>query len=125
MIIGVGVDTVEIDRVKKACKSSHFVKRIYTETEIREFDSKMMRAASDFAGKEAVSKVFGTGFSGFEPNEIEILRDKKGAPYVVLHGAAKKQSEQLGISNIKISITNTSELATAFAIGSNGQSILQ
>ncbi len=56
-IVGIGVDSVEIGRVRKACERDHFVKRIFTEAEIRQFDSRKIRAASDFAGKEAVSPI--------------------------------------------------------------------
>ena len=121
MVIGIGVDSVEIRRVQKSCESSHFVERIFTEEEIRQFDKKKIRAASDFAGKEAVVKIFGTGFSGCEPSEIEILRNSQGAPYVRLSGRARRIAEELGITDIQISITNTSELATAFAIGCSGK----
>lgn len=121
MILGVGVDTVKISRVKKSCENHHFQDRIFTKAEIAQFDSAKVRAASDFAGKEAVAKVFGTGFLGCEPCEIEILRDEKGAPYVNLYGGAKKIAENRGIARINISITNTAEVATAFAIGSDEQ----
>ncbi|MCI8363443.1 MAG: holo-ACP synthase [Eubacterium sp.] len=119
-IVGIGVDSVEIDRVRKACERDHFVKRIFTEAETSQFDSRKIRAASDFAGKEAVSKVFGTGFSGCQPAEIEVLRNEKGAPYVNLYGGAKEIASQLGIKELKISITNTLDTATAFVIGCGG-----
>ncbi len=67
--------------------------------------------------KEAVAKVFGTGFSSFGPAEIEVLRDGRGKPYVVLLGGAKELADRLGIERIHVSITNTRELAAAFAVG--------
>lgn len=123
MIIGVGVDAVEIDRVTHACERSHFTERIFTKDEIAQFDKRKIRAASDFAGKEAVVKVFGTGFAGCQPADIEILRNEKGAPYVKLYGGARKIAKELGITNIKISITNTSDTATAFAVGSDEKEV--
>lgn len=117
MILGVGVDAVEISRVQKSCEKGHFQSRIFTEAEIEQFDKRKVRAASDFAGKEAVVKVFGTGFSGCFPSDIEILRDEKGAPYVNLYRGAKEIAESLGITSIQISITNTADLAVAFAVG--------
>lgn len=118
MIVGIGVDSIRINRVQKAIKREHFLKKIFTEEEIQQMDAKFRRAASDFAGKEAVVKVFGTGFNGIEANEIAILRDEAGAPYVVLTGNAKKMAEEKGIDEWHISITNTEEEATAFVIGS-------
>ena len=61
--------------------------------------------------------MFGTGFSGCFPRDIEILRNDKGAPYVNLYRGAKEIAEGLGITSIQISITNTSDLAVAFAVG--------
>lgn len=119
MIIGVGVDAVEISRVQKSCERGHFQDHIFTAAEIEQFDKRKVRAASDFAGKEAVVKVFGTGFSGCFPRDIEILRDEKGAPYVNLYRGAKEIAADLGITSIKISITNTADMAVAFAVGSN------
>lgn len=116
MIIGIGVDSIEISRVQKAMEKEHFVHRIFTEKEIEQMDSTKRRGASDFAGKEAVVKALGTGFIGIGALEVEILRDDKGAPYVILYGAAKELSERKGITDWKISITNTKEIATAFVV---------
>ena len=116
MIIGIGVDSIEISRVVKAMEKDHFVHRIFTEKEIAQLDSTKRRGASDFAGKEAVVKALGTGFIGVEAGEIEILRNEKGAPYVVLRGAAKELAESKGITDWKISLTNTKETATAFVV---------
>lgn len=116
MIIGIGVDSIEISRVVKAMEKDHFVHRIFTEREIEQMDFSKRRGASDFAGKEAVVKALGTGFIGVGASEVEILRNEKGAPYVVLHGKATEIAERMGIKDWKISITNTKELATAFVV---------
>lgn len=116
-VVGVGVDLEKIQRIVKACEREHFVQRIFSEKECSQFDKSKRRAASDFAAKEAVVKVFGTGFSGVEPKEIEILRDESGAPYVQLAGRAKEIAAKKGIKRIEISISNTKELVTAFAVG--------
>ena len=118
MIVGIGVDMIEIGRVIHACEREHFLKKIFSEREIQQMDAGKRRAASDFAGKEAVVKALGTGFFGVEAIEIEILRRENGSPYVVLHGGAARQAEELCIRDWQISITNTKELATAFVIAS-------
>lgn len=120
MIIGIGVDSIEISRVVKAMEKEHFIHRIFTEREILQLDSNKRRGASDFAGKEAVVKALGTGFVGIEAADIEILRNDKGAPYIVLQGTAKEYAEKMGIIEWKISITNTKELATAFVVALGG-----
>jgi len=89
-IYGVGTDLVEIARVKKAIeKNEHFLHRYYSKRErelIQQRGHRMAAcAASNFAGKEAVAKAFGTGISGkVRMEQIEILRRKNGAPYVEL-----------------------------------------
>ncbi len=123
MIVGIGIDTIEISRVVHACEREHFAERIFTQEEREQWDTLKHRAASDFAGKEAVVKMFGTGFSGIDAGEIAILRKENGAPYVVLSGKAKEKQEELGIENIMITITNTKDLATAFAIGTKGETV--
>jgi holo-[acyl-carrier-protein] synthase len=75
-----------------------------------------MTLAGNFAGKEAVSKALGTGFKGFYPIDIEILRTKLGTPYVILYGKALKISKEMGIQNIHISISHCKEYAIAYAV---------
>ncbi len=117
MIAGIGTDLVEVARVLKACERPAFLNRIYTEREKGLIAENIRRAAGNFAVKEAVAKVFGTGFVSVRPAEIEILRDKRGKPYVVLWGNAKELAARLGIERIHVSISDTKELAIAFAVG--------
>ena len=93
MIVGIGTDLIEIERIKKACEKEAFLVRVYTEEERRQAGGKVSRLAGDFAVKEAVSKVFGTGFRGFGLLDIEVLRDELGKPWVRLHGGAKKLAD--------------------------------
>lgn len=117
MIAGIGTDLVEIYRVEEMLLRGRHLARIFTTTELACAKDNAATLAGNFAVKEAVSKVFGTGFFGVEPYEIEVLRDNLGAPYVKLHGKAKDMAEDKKITRIHVSITNTKELAQAFAIG--------
>ena len=117
MIIGIGTDIIEIDRVVKAAKNEHFLDKYYTVEERKIFEKKMSSVAGNFAVKEAVSKMFGTGFRGIKLNEIEVLRDPLGKPYVNLYGAAKELAKQLQLRQLHVSITNTREFASAFVVG--------
>ena len=63
MIIGVGVDMIEISRVVRACERGHFLETVFSGREIAQMDKRKRRAASDFAGKEAVVKAAGGGLS--------------------------------------------------------------
>lgn len=115
-IVGIGIDTVKIDRVVKACNKKSFTNICFTEEEQKIIKKRKNSSATNFAGKEAVSKAFGTGFSKFNLNDIEILRNESGAPYVKLYNNAKKTADNLGIKKIHISLTDTDELAMAYVI---------
>ena len=117
MIKGIGIDTIEISRMTKAFEKESFSKRCFTEKELQMIGASMSKAAGNFAVKEAVSKVFGTGFCAMELHDIEVLRDEAGKPFVNLYGEAVRLAEECKINCIHVSITNTSSIATAFAVG--------
>ena len=117
MIIGIGIDLIEIERIKKACAKEAFLLRSFTSAELEWIGGRAERAAGNFAVKEAVSKAMGTGFRGMSLNEIEVLRDDLGKPFVRLYGRAGAKAEALGIARWHVSISNTKTLATAYVIG--------
>ena len=116
MIVGIGVDIAEIQRIKKACEKEAFLLRCFTSAERKLVEGFPAQAAGNFAVKEAVVKAFGTGFGKVGPGEIEVLRDPLGKPYVVLYGAAKQLAGELGIRRLHVSLTDTKELAQAFVV---------
>lgn len=116
MILGVGTDLVEIDRVRKACERDSFVVRTFTELECRQAGGKASRFAGSFAVKEAVAKALGTGFRTFMPIDIEVVRDELGKPYVNLYRGARELAGELGVERIEVSISNTAGHAMAFAV---------
>lgn len=121
MIYGIGTDIIEIERVEKACKNERFIERCFTklERELIQQDSK--KAAGNFAVKEAVAKVFGTGFRGIHLTDIEVLRDSLGKPYIRLYQSAKEMAKERNIITFHVSISNAKEYATAFVIGEIGE----
>ncbi len=116
MIVGIGVDMVEIQRIKKACEKEAFLLRYFTSGEVKIIAGSLARIAGNFAVKEAVVKAFGTGFGKVSPEEIEVLRDPLGKPYVVLYGQARILAHELGISRFHVSLTDTKELVQAFVV---------
>ena len=116
MIFSVGTDIIEIDRVEKACLKKGFMQKVYTQNEISAFGAKARSLAGNFAAKEAVVKAFGTGFGLIEPSEIEILRDEKGKPYVILHGNAESFALKNKIIAVRVSISHNRNDAVAFAV---------
>ena len=116
MLVGVGTDIVEIERVGRAYQRPGFAERIYTERERELIDGRASRAAGTFAVKEAVVKALGVGFGRIQPIQIEVLRDEKGRPYTVLWNQAKEFAKELLVENIHVSISNEREYAVAFAV---------
>lgn len=112
----IGIDSIEIERVEKACGNEHFLKRVYGENELKYFEehrfSKETMAGS-FAAKEAFSKAVGTGLTGFKLNEVEVLHEKTGRPYYKFSGSALNLAENY---EFDLSITHTKKVATAVTI---------
>lgn len=117
MITGIGVDLIEVARVTKACEKESFLKRYFTNPEIDLIKQDIKKAADNFAVKEAVAKMLGSGFHSFFPVDIEVLRTPEGKPYVNLYGKAQELADMQGITHVHVSITNTKEFANAFAVG--------
>ncbi|WML36176.1 holo-ACP synthase [Clostridium sp. OS1-26] len=120
MILGVGVDIVEIRRIKEAIsKHANFIDRMFSKNEIEYLKSRNLRpefVAGRFAAKEAVAKALGTGFSGFEFKDIEIDRTTAGKPLVVLKGKAKLMAQKYGDYKIHVSISHGIDNAIAYAV---------
>jgi holo-[acyl-carrier protein] synthase len=122
MIIGIGVDLVNIPRVKKLLEKwgSSFKERVFSEKEI-EYSEKHKRSeqhyAASFAVKEAFFKAVGKGFKGnIRLVDIEVLRDEYGKPFVNLHGNAKQKAEAMEVSCIHASISHDGEYSVAVVI---------
>ena len=119
MIIGNGIDIIEVERIKKKIENERFLAKIYTKEEIEYLKKRKFNpqtAAGFFAAKEAVSKCFGTGFKTFGPADIEIVKNEEGKPIVNLYNNALKTAEEKNISCIHLSITHVKEYALAYAI---------
>ena len=118
---GIGVDIVEISRMKKILeKTPSFACRVFTEEERAYCDSSSRPAAhyaSRFASREAVLKALGTGFSqGIGRKDVSVTRDKLGKPKAVLRGKALEIAQSLGVVEVALSLTLTGDLAVANAI---------
>ena len=117
MVLGLGLDLVEIGRIAKACEKPHFRARIFTPAENARIDERgAQTAAGIFAAKEAVVKALGTGFRGFGPAAIEVRVDALGKPLCALSGKALERMQALGGETIHLSITHTGDMAAAVAI---------
>ena len=116
----VGIDTVEIERIKELINNKErFLERVFSEDEIKEFslkNNKPEHIAASFATKEAFSKALGTGISGFKLAEVSLLHLENGKPYLKFSGNALSIVNKKGLS-FDVSVTHTDSLATAVVIG--------
>lgn len=119
MIVGMGIDIAEVERVKAAIErhGEAFLRRVYTPRErqyCEKFKNKYERYAGRFAAKEATMKALGTGWSrGVRWVDLEVVRQSGGRPTISLAGEAAKVASALGVERVALSITHTS--AQAFA----------
>jgi holo-[acyl-carrier protein] synthase len=122
VIIGMGVDIAEVERIRAAIErhGEVFLRRIYTERErayCEQFKNKYERYAGRFAAKEAGMKGLGTGWRrGVKWVDFEVVRDLGGRPTLTLAGEAAKIAAQLGVKQVALSITHTAEQALAQVI---------
>lgn len=118
MIIGIGTDIIEIDRIKGTLENDgeRFRNKMFTQIEIdyceQYKDKKYAHYAARFAAKEAFSKAIGTGFArGFKFKEIYVENLKTGEPIIKLEGSLK---EKYGENIIKVSLSHTDNNAIAY-----------
>ncbi len=120
MLLGVGCDIIEIDRVKKAVQSSAFKRRVFAEDEIAYCESRGRQAAASFAArfaaKEAALKALGTGLRGGSLTEIAVVSDGLGRPYLRFAGYHRQLAEQLGVKHICLSMSHSREMAMAYVV---------
>lgn len=120
-MIHTGVDLIEIERMRDAIErhGDHFLRRVFTASEIDLCGGRVESLAARFAAKEATAKALGTGIwrAGIGWTDIETLRNELGAPLLYLHGAAAKRSEQIGVKEWSISLSHDRTSAIAFVIG--------
>ena len=122
MIVGLGVDITEVDRIEAAVArhGDAFLKRLFTPAEIaycRKHRNCAERFAGRFAAKEATMKALGTGWTrGVRWVDIEIIREPSGKPTLKLSGATRAIADRLGVKNIALTITHDGNTALAQVI---------
>jgi holo-[acyl-carrier protein] synthase len=119
MLIGTGIDLVEIGRIQRSVDryGARFLDRVYTPAEQAYCLRKRLAAesfAARFAAKEAAAKALGTGIRyGVNWLEIEVVREPSGRPTIQFHGRAAQLALRLGVVRASLSITHTDALAMA------------
>ncbi len=113
MKLNLGIDLIEIDRIKRSLKNPRFLKRIYTEEEQLLFPDHIESLAAHFAAKEAFAKALGTGFRGFFFHDISVLRNAAGAPFFSFSNRA---AEKMAGKSVSLSLTHSKTTAGAVVI---------
>ena len=122
MIVGTGIDIVEVPRVAASIErfGARFLERVFTEAEIRYCRSKQNAAerfAARFAAKEAGLKAIGTGWRrGVAWKDVEVRREPGGRPTIAFSGKAAEFAAKLGVTRASLSISHTKEHAIAEVI---------
>jgi holo-[acyl-carrier protein] synthase len=117
---GLGVDIVEIDRMREALRRHPRMKeRLFSDDERAYCEARNkpeIHYAMRFAAKEAVLKALGTGFAGMRFRDVEVMRDGRGRPVPRLQGRAAAAAEAAGIVEMHLSLSYTHVNAVASAV---------
>lgn len=118
-IVGIGVDVVEVSRVRRLLERyPSFTARVYTSPERDYCDGKADPAgcyAGRWAAREACRKALG-GVRGMRWHDVRVDRAPTGAPRLALEGPVQDRADRLGVTEVLISFTHERTIATAFAI---------
>jgi holo-[acyl-carrier protein] synthase len=122
MIVGLGLDIAEIDRIEAAIvrHGAPILERLFTPAEVaycESYKNRYERYAGRFAAKEAAMKALGTGWRhGVRWRDIEVTREPSGKPTLRLEGVARSFADKLGVKNIAVTITHSGNFALAQVI---------
>ena len=99
-MIALGIDLIEVDRIRRSIQSAHFCERVFGAQERQQLAARSMAAesaAACFAAKEAFGKALGCGVRGFSLAEVQLLREPSGRPYLSLCGRALLLAEERAV----------------------------
>lgn len=119
-MIGIGVDLVDVDRMRRALeRTPGLAARLFTEGERAYADAAKdpaARYAVRFAAKEAVMKALEVGLGAFDWHDVEVVRTESGAPGLRVTGRAAVLAEQVGVRHWKLTLSHIDSTAEAIAV---------
>jgi holo-[acyl-carrier protein] synthase len=122
-VLTTGVDLIEIARISRALEryGDRFLARVFTPNEVLYCRGRVPELAARFAAKEAVSKALGVGMrilarDGIHWQDVEVIGDRRGKPFVRLSGRAAERAEELELTEWAVSLSHTREHAIAFVV---------
>ncbi len=117
LIIGIGIDIIEIERIKRAVGENNFLNRFFTQAEISYCEQKNKQKfasyAARFAAKEALVKALGTGFTKGNFTDICVKNNQEQMPYIELSGHYLLLAQSKNVQKIHLSISHCKEYAVA------------
>ena len=118
MILGIGIDIVEVSRLKAWWENPGLIERYFDSRELQEAHSKSgaPSLAARFAAKESFAKALGTGFRGLSLKDIRVESDHFGRPHLLLTGSAEKALKNLGGEQVHLSLAHEKDNAVAVVI---------
>jgi holo-[acyl-carrier protein] synthase len=118
-ITGIGVDLVDVDRVRRLMsRRATFAARVFTPQEIEYCERQADPAesyAARWAAREACRKALG-GVRGMRWHDVRVARAPSGAPSLVLEGATLRRADALGVSQVMVALTHERKMAGAFCV---------
>ena len=119
-MIGIGIDTVEVERFRRALeRRPGIADRLFTPAEQaygRRQQDPSERLAARFAAKEAVMKALGVGLGAFAFRDVEVVKAPSGAPSIALTGRAAELASRRGVTSWHVSLTHSGLVAEAVAV---------
>lgn len=120
MILGVGIDQIEVSRVKRKIEDKGFLSKVFSDNEIDYCLARGVPAqhfAARFAAKEAMLKALGVGLTGgFELSNISVESGVEGKPHICLKGRVKDHCNEQKIRKIHVSMSHLKDIASAIVI---------
>ncbi len=118
MHLAVGVDLVEVERVRAAWErhGERFLARVFTAGERADCGGRVASLAARFAAKEATAKALGTGIGAVSWRDIEVRTRESGQPLLTLHAAAAAAARALDLHEWHVSLSHTRTLAVAYVV---------
>ena len=128
MVIGIGVDVVDIDRMGRALARTPALRsRVFGELDTNDLrgGTETASLAARFAAKEAVLKALGGHIPGFSWHDIQVSREPSSPPTLVVRGGAEQKMRALGIDSWHLSLSHDGGVAVAFVVGESRREMAQ
>jgi len=120
MIRGIGLDVINVSRIRRWQKDPHLLERFFHPKELRLCQARGSQAplhlAARFAAKEALGKALGTGLKGFRLRQLYVMNDENGKPYFCFEPEAEAEFNRRGGGKIFLSLTHEHDYAMAMVV---------